>query len=583
MPVILGPDGPSLGGFVCPVTVIEADLWQLGQLKAGDRVQFIAVDLPTARRLADARDQESATLTPDQQDWQATAPASPIVLDTGAGDQRLVARLSGDTHLLLEVGAPELDLVTRFRAHALMQALQAQDIDGIVDLTPGIRSLQVHYCPRKLPLPVLLQDIAAQWARVSAARDLSVPSRIVHLPLSWDDPACQLAIDKYMTTVRKDAPWCPSNLEFIRRINDLPDIDAVRQTVFDASYLVMGLGDVYLGAPVATPLDPRHRLVTTKYNPARTWTAENSVGIGGAYLCVYGMEGPGGYQFVGRTLQMWNRYRTVPAFDGQPWLLRFFDQLRFYPVSADELARIRRDFPLGRFPCGSSRRNCTWPNTRTSCAARPRTSRPSNHTRPRPSTRSASAGSTPDRRTSKATTRRQAPPGRSAAARRLPRRGKRYHRQPVAGAGTGRSASTGWPGTRRPGIDENGNHRECATGRRRARSARATRRLGARGPVRRGHRSQSRRFDSVNITALNKTRDLGTVQAYDGTHPGHSRSSFVMPPTIPAVPRGLPRRLEMPWNANGLSGVDLHAYSGRHGTHPAGSARCPAASSVTPE
>jgi urea carboxylase len=178
-------------------------------------------------------------------------------------------------------------------------------------------------------------------------KDLQVPSRIVHLPLSWDDPACQLAIEKYMTTVRKDAPWCPSNLEFIRRINDLPNLDEVQRTVFDASYLVMGLGDVYLGAPVATPLDPRHRLVTTKYNPARTWTAENSVGIGGAYMCVYGMEGPGGYQFVGRTLQMWNRYREVAAFDGKPWLLRFFDQIRFYPVSADELLRIRRDFPSG--------------------------------------------------------------------------------------------------------------------------------------------------------------------------------------------------------------------------------------------
>ncbi|MFO7704505.1 MAG: carboxyltransferase domain-containing protein, partial [Halopseudomonas sp.] len=105
-----------------------------------------------------------------------------------------------------------------------------------------------------------------------------------------------------------------------------------------------------LGAPVATPLDPRHRLVTTKYNPARTWTAENSVGIGGAYMCVYGMEGPGGYQFVGRTLQMWNRYRQVDAFGGLPWLLRFFDQIRFYPVSADELQVIRRDFPLGRYP-----------------------------------------------------------------------------------------------------------------------------------------------------------------------------------------------------------------------------------------
>ncbi|WP_440063697.1 5-oxoprolinase/urea amidolyase family protein [Pseudomonas syringae] len=274
---------------------------------------------------------------------------SPVILDIGQDDKRLVARLSGDTHLLLEIGAPELDLVLRLRGHALMIALEAKALAGVIDLTPGIRSLQVHYRPEQLPLWQLLDIVAGEWDAVCAAKDLQVASRIVHLPLSWDDPACQLAIEKYMTTVRKDAPWCPSNLEFIRRINDLPNLDEVQRTVFDASYLVMGLGDVYLGAPVATPLDPRHRLVTTKYNPARTWTAENSVGIGGAYMCVYGMEGPGGYQFVGRTLQMWNRYRDVAAFEGKPWLLRFFDQIRFYPVSADELVRIRRDFPLGRF------------------------------------------------------------------------------------------------------------------------------------------------------------------------------------------------------------------------------------------
>jgi urea carboxylase len=275
---------------------------------------------------------------------------SPIVLDIGQDDKRLVARVSGDTHLLLEIGAPELDLVLRFRGHALMQALESKRLNGVIDLTPGIRSLQVHYQPEQLPLAELLNIVAGEWDAVCASKNLEVPSRIVHLPLSWDDPACQLAIEKYMTTVRKDAPWCPSNLEFIRRINDLPNLDEVQRTVFEARYLVMGLGDVYLGAPVATPLDPRHRLVTTKYNPARTWTAENSVGIGGAYMCVYGMEGPGGYQFVGRTLQMWNRYRAVEAFDGKPWLLRFFDQIRFYPVSADELLNIRRDFPLGRYP-----------------------------------------------------------------------------------------------------------------------------------------------------------------------------------------------------------------------------------------
>ncbi|PTT70882.1 urea carboxylase, partial [Pseudomonas sp. HMWF007] len=365
MPVILGPDGPSLGGFVCPVTVIEADLWQLGQLKAGDKIQFIPVSLSNARELAlkwaapcgselarESGVSETSVLIDPAHSRASSLPqglVSPVVLALGQGDRRLVARVSGDTHLLLEIGEPELNLVLRFRAHALMQALESKTLHGVIDLTPGIRSLQIHYQPEQLPLADLLGIIAGEWDAVCAANDLQVPSRIVHLPLSWDDPACQLAIEKYMTTVRKDAPWCPSNLEFIRRINDLPNLDEVQRTVFNASYLVMGLGDVYLGAPVATPLDPRHRLVTTKYNPARTWTAENSVGIGGAYLCVYGMEGPGGYQFVGRTLQMWNRYREVAAFDGKPWLLRFFDQIRFYPVSADELLRIRRDFPLGRF------------------------------------------------------------------------------------------------------------------------------------------------------------------------------------------------------------------------------------------
>jgi urea carboxylase len=172
----------------------------------------------------------------------------------------------------------------------------------------------------------------------------------VHLPLSWDDPATRLAIEKYMKSVRQDAPWCPSNIEFIRRINGLDSTEDVKKIVFDANYIVLGLGDVYLGAPVATPLDPRHRLVTTKYNPARTWTAENSVGIGGAYLCVYGMEGPGGYQFVGRTVQMWNTWRTTKEFQpGSPWLLRFFDQIRFYPVEADELLGLRDDFLYGKY------------------------------------------------------------------------------------------------------------------------------------------------------------------------------------------------------------------------------------------
>ncbi len=350
MPVILGPDGPSLGGFVCPATVITADLWKLGQLKAGARLRFEPVSYAQAVAL-EARQLASI------EDLQATPEVAtgvselvcPVVRHSSVAGEELVCRLAGDHFLLVELGPQELDIERRFKVHALMLWFEAQRIAGIRELTPGIRSLQIHYDAQRLSLEELLAHVDRATATLMHSGDLAFPSRIVHLPLSWDDEACRLAIEKYTQSVRPDAPWCPSNLEFIRRINGLPGIEAVRDIVFAASYLVMGLGDVYLGAPVATPLDPRHRLVTTKYNPARTWTAENSVGIGGAYLCVYGMEGPGGYQFVGRTLQMWNRYRQTEAFT-QPWLLRFFDQIRFYPVDAQELQQIRRGFPLGDYP-----------------------------------------------------------------------------------------------------------------------------------------------------------------------------------------------------------------------------------------
>jgi len=356
MPVILGPDGPSLGGFVCPATVISADLWKLGQLRAGDKIRFVSVSLDDASALERAQNTGLAELTSYEQSIAPCAAphleGSPI-LKTLSADRfkdEIVYRAAGDHFLLVEYGEQILDIRLRFRAHALMQWLEKNSLAGIRELTPGIRSLQIHYDSQVLHHQPLLDHLeAAELALSENLAELTVPSRTVYLPLSWDDRACQEAIDKYAQSVRSNAPWCPSNLEFIRRINGLESIADVKEILFSASYLVMGLGDVYLGAPVATPVDPRHRLVTTKYNPARTWTAENSVGIGGSYLCVYGMEGPGGYQFVGRTLQMWNRYRLTSAFT-KPWLLRFFDQIRFYEVSHEELEQIRKDFPHDNYP-----------------------------------------------------------------------------------------------------------------------------------------------------------------------------------------------------------------------------------------
>jgi urea carboxylase len=234
------------------------------------------------------------------------------------------------------------------RVHALAEAVAGEHVPGVLELTPGVRSLQLKLDPDRIDLRRALGLAQTLENELPATRELAVASRTVHLPLSWDDPATREAIRRYMAGVRDDAPWCPWNIEFIRRVNGLDDVEEVRRIVFEASYLVLGLGDVYLGAPVAAPLDPRHRLVTTKYNPARTWTAENSVGIGGAYLCIYGMEGPGGYQFVGRTTQVWSRFRRTGPFADEPYLLRFFDRISWYPVEAEELLELRADMAAGR-------------------------------------------------------------------------------------------------------------------------------------------------------------------------------------------------------------------------------------------
>jgi urea carboxylase len=258
-------------------------------------------------------------------------------------------RRAGDDGVLVEYGTMTLDLGLRARVHALHQHLLAAGVRGVTELTPGIRSLQIRVDPAVLSVPALLDLLAEAEQNIPTSDQLIVPSRTVHLPLSWDDPSTREAITRYMHGVRADAPWCPWNIEFIRRMNGLGSVDDVYDTVFGAEYLVLGLGDVYLGAPVATPTDPRHRLVTTKYNPARTWTPENAVGIGGAYLCIYGMEGPGGYQFVGRTTQVWNHRHPGERRDPNdtPWLLRYFDRIRWYCVSADELLDLRADFVAG--------------------------------------------------------------------------------------------------------------------------------------------------------------------------------------------------------------------------------------------
>ncbi|NKY35307.1 urea carboxylase [Nocardia speluncae] len=355
-PILLGPDGPSLGGFACPLTVVSAHRWKLGQMRPGDQVRFVPV---ADERAAGFRSSPALrgrnVSTPE---FLGSREQDNGVLgrrDPGTGTPEVKYLRGGDDNVLVEYGPMELDLGLRMRVHALSERLEQAAVPGLIDITPGVRSLHLHFDPDAIDQRTVVRLLGELEDDIPDTADLRVPSRHIELPLSFDDPTIVQAIERYGHGVRPDAPWLPSNIEFIRRVNGLGSIDKVRDIVFDAQYMVLGLGDVYLGAPLAVPLDPRHRLATTKYNPARTWTPSDAVGIGGKYLCVYGMESPGGYQLIGRTVPIWSGYRQRAPFEtGKPWLFRFFDRITWYPVSAGELLDMRADMSAGRFEMRTS-------------------------------------------------------------------------------------------------------------------------------------------------------------------------------------------------------------------------------------
>jgi len=355
-PVILTKDGPSLGGFVCPVTIAKAELWKVGQLKPGDSIRFSPISFAQAKAMEESQDASIENLgviprvNPEISDHSDAFTSATMLAEKDADGHvpRIVYRQAGDKYILIEYGDNVLDLALRMRVHALMENLKASPVEGILELSPGVRSLQIHYDSRRIDQTTLVETLLDREKSIGSVDEMVVTSRVLHLPMAFEDSATLDAVTRYQETIRSDAPWLPSNVEFIRRINGLQSTDQVRDIIFSASYLVLGLGDVYLGAPCAVPIDPRHRLMTSKYNPARTYTAEGTVGIGGVYMCIYGMDSPGGYQLVGRTLPIWNKHLKNTQFhSGEPWLLKFFDQVRYYPVSEEKLTEMRDAFRHG--------------------------------------------------------------------------------------------------------------------------------------------------------------------------------------------------------------------------------------------
>jgi len=271
---------------------------------------------------------------------------SPVIAQQPAqeGKPSITYRQAGDRGVLVEYGEMVFDLALNFLVLAAKDALDEQPPEGLIETAPGFRSMLVSYDPLALSSAELLDHLQAVHDALDPERGISIPSRIVHLPIAFDDSQTRASVERYVNSIRSDAPNAEggTNIDYVVRYNGMRDRDELYETALATEHWTGFIG-FFPGLPFMFPLDPRDAIFVPKYNPTRTWTPEGAVGIGGPCYAIYPVESAGGYQLIGRSLPIYDVRARNEVFRQNPLLLRAGDRVKFHRVTEEELLQQFED------------------------------------------------------------------------------------------------------------------------------------------------------------------------------------------------------------------------------------------------
>lgn len=369
-PCIFPVDCPNFGGFTSSTTVIKADWWKLGQVKAGNTLKYIRVGLEDALKKRKRNDGlldsiEKAIAAKDGFKGVESLQNSHVSFhecdigkaviwekEASATTPRVRYRQGGDDHILIEYGNESFDLNHRCRITALENNLNSDSTldtikQNLYNTVGCCTTLLIYYNGAKLPRADLIKHLQGIESKLGDLRTTKVPTRVFKLPISFESKLQDEATQRYMTNQRPHAPYLPDNLAFVAKNNAFTP-QQLKDIYLTGQFMAVVVG-FFCGNTVSLPVDPRQRISAPKMNPSRVFTPEGTVGWAGSCMSIYPVDSPGGYQMTGRTVPCWDYYSYKPGFDEHPWIFRDFDILTFYQVSEQELDILLGKFRAGKF------------------------------------------------------------------------------------------------------------------------------------------------------------------------------------------------------------------------------------------
>ena len=216
-----------------------------------------------------------------------------------------VYRIMGDRSVLVELG-DDISVQLSVKIRELHWGLDAQKINGLVDIVPSYRSVLLIFDPLQISLSKLKKFVQGALA---AGQRLQLPEpKKIKVPVV------------YGGEYGPDLAWVCDHLGLA------PEEVVHHHTSVTYRVYMIGFmpGYPYMG-------EVPDAIVTPRRKTPRTNVPKGSVAIAQKQTGIYPVESPGGWQIIGRTpIQLFDPFKQPPS------LLEMGDLLEFYAISTED-------------------------------------------------------------------------------------------------------------------------------------------------------------------------------------------------------------------------------------------------------